>query len=161
MKYKEDEVVGIPKYKAVNQGWTDRQLKFRAFSQRNGIFVATGFHMVGETTLFDLLNQYRLEELDDLVIQQAVGLADREGVDMYEGDIYIEQYDRNDDPQSMPDVVWGSIKYRVWWDPSYHAFMGVPLVDRFGTYTSRNLPLGIRNSEIRIIGNILQNPEML
>ena len=43
-----------------------RELKFRAWSTKKNEFLATGFHIIGETVMFDLLNQTRIEDLDTL-----------------------------------------------------------------------------------------------
>lgn len=67
--------------------FTYRELMFRAWSTKKNEFLATGFHIIGETTLFDLLNQHRIEELDTLHIQQSTGCVDKNGVDIYEGDL--------------------------------------------------------------------------
>lgn len=64
-----------------------RELMFRAWSTKKNEFLATGFHIIGETVMFDILNQTRIEDLDTLHVQQSTGMVDKNGVDIYEGDI--------------------------------------------------------------------------
>ena len=58
-----------------------RNIKFRAWSKKFNKFMAKDFHIIGETTLFDLLNQHRLEELDTLEVTECTGVKDGKGVE--------------------------------------------------------------------------------
>lgn len=79
-----------------------RKLKFRAWDKLQNKYVFTGFHVIGEVTVFDGIglviqdtmeerrekfgHQGSIEAWDDFIIEQFTGLKDSNDVDMYEGD---------------------------------------------------------------------------
>ena len=83
------------------------RFRFRAWDEKNKRFaLACGenyFHLIGECTMFDLLNQYRLEEYDDLIMEQSTGLLDSKGVEIFEGDLIVHPDRNGGKPHS---IVW-------------------------------------------------------
>ncbi len=132
-----------------------REIKFRAWN---------GTEMVGKFGAFYVnpgeegngldprdsssLSYFNTIYSESTPIMQFTGLKDKNGKDIYEGDI-IELRRFNLKSQ-----------YEVKWDDTYACFFGIHAKregDEFGVYTHK---LGL-NESFFVIGNIYENPELL
>lgn len=76
----------------------NRIIKFRAWDKATNRMLETGFHVLGEVTCFRIIEQRlmempegktTLERIGDVEIMQFTGLQDKQGNDVYEGDIIL------------------------------------------------------------------------
>lgn len=86
---------------------------------------------------------------EDLVIEQFTGLLDRNGIEIYEGDIVEEDIDFNSE---MTD---GTFKYKVYWNEDELCWS----LDPIGPESIHN-DLWELNSSCRVIGNIHEPPKI-
>ena len=67
----------------------DTILRFRAWDDTNKKWACVGFHLFGEVTIFNIMEQYRLEEAcKSLVFTQFTNVIDMKGIDLYVGDLF-------------------------------------------------------------------------
>jgi hypothetical protein len=130
-----------------------REIKFRAWDSRLKVMVATGFHVIGEVTMFNMIEMHihenkkegeaTLDRIGDIIITQFTGLKDNSGKAIYEGDII----------QYVPGV-----NYVVeWWEegaawrPKLLTHIGITYGTTFKTQIAK----------YEVIGNIFQNSELI
>lgn len=142
----------------------NRELKFRAWDDKNKQWLCKGFSLTGEivmigewTNMFDpfLFNRDG-RKLSDLKIMQFTGREDKNGVNIYEGDIVKRNYatwvedELDEDKEVMKKVTQTSVvEYRD------HGFWIKD--EEFGWDGE-----GLWNWDMaEVIGNIFENPELL
>lgn len=134
-----------------------RELKFRAWDNKNKKFPFVGFNLFGEVTMFDLLKQYTLQEsIDSLEFSQFTGICDIDGNEVYEGDVIQKTKGKLDGkvPNRFRKVV-GNIKRVEFKDGSF-------VLKRSNASDSYRLSsLIIRYYGFKVVGNVFENPELL
>ncbi|MDO8609275.1 MAG: YopX family protein [bacterium] len=117
-----------------------------------------GVNLLGETILFGgLCEDISIKDLDDLFCLQYTGLDDKNGKNIFEGDIitFMGRWDENGkvlEPDYLP--------YKVAWQMGgLRAF----LINRNGasSFYKHNEVVGVGHTDSKIIGNIFDNPELL
>lgn len=125
-----------------------RELKFRAWDKVKGKWIdgAYGFHILGEMMLIGgLFQDYKIEDLNNIIIEQFTGLKDKNGTEIYEGDIVAWWYSRIKKICFMDVVMWSSEK--AGWILKEHP--------------AHRIDLFTPEKNLEVIDNIHENPELL
>lgn len=124
----------------------DRKIRFRVYDKKVGEMVDTGMHVIGESfccgRIEFWIKEHReakgdktiIERYNDMVLMEWTGLQDKEGQDIYEGDIV-------ETPKGWREVVkWN--KRRAGFQPFSH-------------------PSSCFLEDTRVLGNKFEDPELL
>jgi uncharacterized phage protein (TIGR01671 family) len=130
-----------------------RELMFRAWDTEKKCWIpgAYGFHILGESMLIGgLFHDYKIEKLNNIEITQFTGLKDKNGKEIYEGDIVDYGVWENGD---------GERAVIAWHDEL--ARFGLDFFSKYGRegYTGRNTHLVDYLKNMEIIGNIYQTQQ--
>jgi uncharacterized phage protein (TIGR01671 family) len=122
-----------------------RELKFRAWRETSGSMhriVILDF-VVGSCVCDDGLGF----TLDEIVIEQYTGLHDKNGTEIYEGDIvrfFFDAYGKNPGTEMIDVVMWVDGAFYFWWIEGKRGAR----IDKF-------------HGRAEVIGNIHENPELV
>ena len=84
-----------------------------------------------------------IEDLDNVVLMQYTGLKDKNGAEIYEGDI-VKGYSVYPEPSIFEPFLMGEVYYT-----------------NRGTWDSYSYILGGFNEQVEVIGNIYENKELI
>ena len=129
-----------------------RDIKFRAWDAFKSVWICEGYHVIGEVTMFGLIDQHvqesrhgipSLEYYNHILETQFIGLTDKNGKEIYEG-----------------DVVGYNNEMKASWVIEYRAneFIGIPLKSNMSVY---QYELHNRNYlQFEVVGNIFESVEL-
>lgn len=133
----------------------NREIKFRAFENEN----SRGRMFSWDEIKTDFLSYLNCK---DTIVMQFTGLKDKNGVDIYDGDIcrilYTDWASKTDDSVSLDEYL-NSISHIGTIEYHYFSYF-IMLKNRYGDISSHSLDYG-RHGFIEIIGNIHENKNLL
>jgi uncharacterized phage protein (TIGR01671 family) len=126
-----------------------REIKFRAWRSGDGGCMEFGHYVAdhGNINWFDLSNSVG----KDLILMQYTGLKDKNGKDIFEGDI-VRKYGM----YSTDDAAYGQ------YEPLYEVKFKVTGDVEFALYGDEFSPMALNSfDELEVAGNIYENKDLL
>ena len=144
--------------------------KFRAWDDLNKRWLLGydreklgGFSMIGEVMLFGeytkMLNSFSLKDLDFVKLMQYTGLKDKNGKEIYEGDVVKVINTMEMKSPHTSDVGIAPQGVLIWAHPG-HIKMGLGKTRLLSGYCDQE-PIEGFDVSCEVIGNIYENPELL
>lgn len=127
-----------------------REVKFRLWLDNEMLSHEQLIRMDQDThAMYTIITKEKQEE--GTVLMQYTGLKDKDGVEIFEGDV-LRRVSEEWDVDAVYKVVWGGIDYpawdvKPWYEGESNFFSDYENADEWGT--------------LEIIGNIYENPELL
>ena len=134
----------------------NRVIKFRIWDEQEKTMPFVGFHLFGEATIFHLIDQYAFEtkgekdtllRYNDFKEMQFIGLLDKNGMEIYEGDI-AQWIDVDENGKDFPIIA------PMEWQQNNAQF-------RFNTSNYPPQYKKVRPEDVEVIGNIYENKNLL
>ena len=121
------------------------EIKFRAWDKkRKRMFAVTTLNASGAVSVFIDDDGLYLLPAEQVELMQYTGIKDKNGKEIYEGDIVENTYE-----------YVGKVRYEVKWD------CGRFIMTSKNPYNLVQIGMGIYPNSSKVIGNIHENPELL
>lgn len=136
----------------------NREIKFRAWDNLTNEMICVGYHIIGEVTVFGLIDQFikenmyeksSLDRYNDIIEMEYIGLQDKNNKEIYEGDIIrgaldLREYD----------------EYGRQYTGDLYTFQD-KVIYKAPSFTCEKADFPLDSYELEVVGNIFETPKLL